>query len=252
MRPHAWVVGASGGLGRATVEALVASGRFEQVVAVSRQRPAGEVTDSAQTAVRYRLCDHSEQQIAQLADSEKDSLAHTTHLVICNGILHRPELQPEKRLEQWSWDAMAQVMAVNLGVPLGYLQQLLPRLPSKAHTSLPTYQFGVVAVLSARVGSIGDNGLGGWYSYRASKAALNMALQTAAVEWGRRNPSLKLMAFHPGTVETPLSEPFRTNLAPGQLRQPSEVAQGLVALMGRQRPDGQLSYLDWRGDTIPW
>jgi NAD(P)-dependent dehydrogenase (short-subunit alcohol dehydrogenase family) len=110
----------------------------------------------------------------------------------------------------------------------------------------------VVAVLSARVGSIGDNRLGGWYGYRASKAALNMFLQTAAVEYARRARRVKLLAFHPGTTDTALSAPFQKNVAAGKLFTPDFVAQRLLGLMDAAEPDGRLGFLDWAGKTVPW
>ena len=107
-------------------------------------------------------------------------------------------------------------------------------------------------VLSARVGSIGDNGLGGWYSYRGSKAALNMMLRCAALETRRVNPAAKILAYHPGTVDTPLSEPFQTNVAPEKLFSPVRAAEALDTVLSSLEADGELSYLDWRGETIPW
>jgi len=110
----------------------------------------------------------------------------------------------------------------------------------------------VVAVLSARVGSITDNQLGGWYSYRASKAALNMVLKSAAVEYRRRLPRVKLLAFHPGTTDTALSRPFQRGVAPEKLFSPEFVARRLAQLLDQLQPDGELSYLAWDGSSIEW
>ena len=110
----------------------------------------------------------------------------------------------------------------------------------------------VVAVLSARVGSITDNRLGGWYSYRASKAALNMVLKSASVEFARRFPGVKLLAFHPGTTDTKLSQPFQRGVPPNKLFTPDFVAGRLSGLMDRLKPEGQLSYLAWDGSKIEW
>jgi NAD(P)-dependent dehydrogenase (short-subunit alcohol dehydrogenase family) len=109
-----------------------------------------------------------------------------------------------------------------------------------------------IAVLSARVGSIGDNRLGGWYSYRTAKAALNMFLKTAAVEYARRAPKVKLLAFHPGTTDTGLSRPFQKGVPEGKLFPPGFVAQRLLALLHEVTPDGELSFMDWDGKPIPW
>ena len=107
-------------------------------------------------------------------------------------------------------------------------------------------------MLSARVGSIGDNRLGGWYSYRASKAALNMMLKCAALELKRLNRGAKLVAYHPGTVDTPLSQPFQAGVAPEKLLSAEKAAEALERVLGELTADGELSYLDWRGEVIPW
>jgi NAD(P)-dependent dehydrogenase (short-subunit alcohol dehydrogenase family) len=109
-----------------------------------------------------------------------------------------------------------------------------------------------VAVLTARVGSLTDNELGGWYSYRASKAALNMMLKCAAIEVRRINKNAKLIAYHPGTVDSPLSKPFQRSVPEGKLFSPDFSAEQLDNLMTSAVPDGALSYLDWAGQTIDW
>lgn len=164
-------------------------------------------------------------------------------LVICNGLLQQGSIRPEKRLEVLNLEAMTQLYQTNALLPLRWISQLLPLLGSSPCT---------LAVLSARVGSIGDNRTGGWYGYRAAKAALNMLLKCAAIELARRAPGVKLLAFHPGTVDTPLSRPFHGNLAAGSLHSPQQAAADLVTLMARLTPDGGLSYLDWRGTPIEW
>jgi NAD(P)-dependent dehydrogenase (short-subunit alcohol dehydrogenase family) len=110
----------------------------------------------------------------------------------------------------------------------------------------------IVAALSARVGSIGDNHLGGWYAYRASKSALNMILKTAAIEYGRRAKNVKLIAFHPGTTDTELSKPFQAAVPKEKLFTPSFVAERLAMIMDEAVVDGELSYLDWKGQAIDW
>jgi len=109
-----------------------------------------------------------------------------------------------------------------------------------------------VTVFSARVGSVSDNRLGGWYGYRASKAALNMMLKTASVELKRRAKGVKLVSFHPGTTDTSLSKPFQKNVPEGKLFTPDFVAQQLLSLESRLVLDGELSYLDWQGQEIPF
>lgn len=109
-----------------------------------------------------------------------------------------------------------------------------------------------ISVLSARVGSIGDNNLGGWYAYRASKSALNMLLKTAAIEYARRASNVKLIAFHPGTTDTALSKPFQKNVPQNKLFTPDFVAERLIGIMNSTPVDGELAYLDWDNQTIQW
>jgi len=110
----------------------------------------------------------------------------------------------------------------------------------------------VVATMSARVGSIGDNRMGGWHSYRASKATLNMVLQNMVIEYARRVKNVKLIAFRPGTTDTGLSKPFQTAVPSGKLFSPAFVATRLAQIMDNANVDGQLSDIDWNSQPIPW
>jgi NAD(P)-dependent dehydrogenase (short-subunit alcohol dehydrogenase family) len=150
----------------------------------------------------------------------------------------------ERALSQLSGDAMRRVFEVNAFLPMRVLAALSPALK---RSSAPR-----IAALSARVGSIGDNRLGGWYSYRASKSALNMMLKCAAQELKRLNPRAKLIAYHPGTVDTPLSKPFQSSVRESTLLSATRAAEALDRVLREAPVDGELSYLDWRGDTIPW
>ena len=233
------VIGASGGIGAALVTHWLAAG-VGPVIAISRQpAPAG----ASSPALHWLCCDYSDEQMAA-AVARIAELAPRPHgVVICNGILHQGEIQPEKRLEAINLDAMTRLYQTNALLPLRWISQLLPLFGREPCT---------LAVLSARVGSIGDNQAGGWYGYRASKAALNMLLKCAAIELARRAPGVKLLAFHPGTVDTPLSRPFHANVPPGNVQSPEQVAGHLINLMNRLQPDGELSFLDWQGKPIEW
>ena len=133
---------------------------------------------------------------------------------------------------------------MNTFLPALWLKTLAPLLRSK--------EVCRIALLSARVGSISDNRAGGWYSYRASKAALNMLIQSAAIEFARRAKNVKLLAFHPGTVDTPLSAPFQHNVPDGKLFTPEYVAHQLLDLLTALPADGRASYLDYAGKPIAW
>jgi NAD(P)-dependent dehydrogenase (short-subunit alcohol dehydrogenase family) len=165
-------------------------------------------------------------------------------LVVCNGVLQGAGYRPERALAQIDSAAMNTVFEVNTFLPMRILSAMAPLLKTSV---APT-----VAALSARVGSLGDNRRGGWYSYRSSKAALNMMLQCLAHELVRVNPSAKVVAYHPGTVDTPLSKPFQAAVSPEALLQPDQAAEALDSVLSQVVADGTLSYVDWRGQTIPW
>lgn len=233
------VIGA-GGIGQAVIEQLLQND--EQVLAVSR----------ASLAIEHPYLHHfhgadSEAGIDALIDRFKDYRGEIGRVIITSGLLHQddnPPVFPEKRLEDISADQWLQVFTVNTVLPALWVARLLPLLKGK--------QPCVMTVLSARVGSIADNRLGGWYSYRSTKAALNMALKTAAIEYARRAPNVKLLAFHPGTTDTDLSKPFQGNVSPDKLFAPAFVSRQLLGIMDDLQPDGELSYLDWQGQAIPW
>jgi NAD(P)-dependent dehydrogenase (short-subunit alcohol dehydrogenase family) len=167
-----------------------------------------------------------------------------TQVFVCNGILHSDSFQPEKRLEDFDAEAFNQVISANTLTPMLWVQKLTPVLTGKSSCKF--------VVFSARVGSISDNNLGGWYSYRASKAALNMMLKTAAIELARRAKNIKIISFHPGTTDTPLSKPFQKNVPANKLFTCDFVAKQLLSIVENTQVDHKASYLDWQGKTIDW
>jgi NAD(P)-dependent dehydrogenase (short-subunit alcohol dehydrogenase family) len=167
-----------------------------------------------------------------------------TQVFICNGILHSQNFKPEKRLEEFDAQAFNQVMSANALTPMLWIKKLTPILTRKSECKL--------VVFSARVGSISDNRLGGWYSYRASKAALNMMLKTTAIELARRAKNIKVIVFHPGTTDTPLSKPFQKNVPTNKLFTCEFVAKQLLAIVEKTQVDQTASYLDWQGKSIDW
>tara|TARA_R110001583_G_scaffold67490_8_gene192966 strand:+ start:12495 stop:13070 length:576 start_codon:yes stop_codon:yes gene_type:complete len=167
-----------------------------------------------------------------------------TKIFICHGLLHSNTIQPEKKLEAFDANAFQEIMNVNALTPMLWLQHLVPVLSHKMPIK--------IVVFNARVGSISDNRSGGWYSYRASKAALNMLLKTAAIELSRRAKNIKIISFHPGTTDTPLSKPFHKNVPNNKLFTPDFVAQQLLQIVENSIIDGEASYLDWKGESINW
>mgnify|MGYP001151358178 CR=1 FL=1 len=235
----ALVSGASGAIGAAVLEHLVE--RFDGTVhALSRShRP-----DGLPDRVQWHQSDYSDASLEDVAAAIQRTGEPLEVLIITNGILHDGELQPERALRQLDETAMARVFAVNTFLPMRILAAMTPLL-RKAEAPR-------VAALSARVGSIADNGLGGWYSYRGSKAALNMMMKSAAIEFRRLNRRAKLLVFHPGTTDSALSAPFQTRVPEDKLFTPAFVAERLWAVLSESTADGELGYVDWAGEPIPW
>lgn len=242
------IIGASGGLGAALCRQWQLDTGIDDVIAISRLViPEGE--NSAQTNIHHIQCDYSEssiniscQQIKTLINDAE--LGAISRVCICNGILHNENVWPEKRIEDINSSSMQEVFTINSIIPLLWLKALITMLKAQSEC--------VIAVFSARIGSIGDNRSGGWYSYRASKAALNMLLKTAAIEYARRAKNVKLMAFHPGTTDTHLSQPFQHSVKQENLFSAEYVAAHLVDIMNNQPLDGELSFVDWENKAIVW
>ena len=165
-------------------------------------------------------------------------------VLVCSGWLHGDGLMPEKRLSQVSRQALERSFAVNAYGPLLLAREL--------EALLPRQQPSHFASLSARVGSIADNRLGGWYAYRAAKAAQNQLLTTLALEWRRRLPQVCVTLLHPGTTATALSAPFRSTVAPERLFSPQRAAEQLLTVLERQTPECSGAFLAWDGQAIPW
>lgn len=239
----ALVVGASGGIGRAVLDHYLAEPRVGQVIAVSRSRQPAQLAHHG-ARLRWLVCDYTQASIDDVLRSADDVRRQFNRVVICNGILHNDRVAPEKSLLKLDAAAMQEVLHANVVVPSLWVAALSKALRGGVAC--------VIAVLSARVGSISDNRLGGWYSYRASKAALNMVLKSAAIEYARSLPAVKLVAFHPGTTDTGLSQPFQRGVAPDSLFTPAFVAGQLATLLDQVVPDSELSYLAWDGSSIEW
>jgi NAD(P)-dependent dehydrogenase (short-subunit alcohol dehydrogenase family) len=242
-RPYrALVIGAQGALGRAFVDHLRQDPACE-CLAVTARDPAvcrSEPANGIDAWVPMDLCDEAS---VQAAMSELQGHG-PFHLVInATGVLTLDGIAPEKRLADLDPAHMARIFAINTTGPALLLKHGVALLPPKGRC--------VVATLSARVGSIGDNRKGGWYSYRASKAALNMVWRTAAIEVARRRPEAVLLALHPGTVFSPLSAPFvaEGDERPGLMR-PENAAARLLAVMDGASESG--SFKAWDGQPIEW
>lgn len=223
------VIGASGGIGRALLGCLSKHPRFGTVMGFGRgSSPPLDLTD--------------EESIAQ-AVRHVQGLGRDVRLVInAVGILHEDGLAPEKSWGDLDGAHMARSFAVNAIGPALLMKHFLPLLPRHGRA--------VFATLSARVGSIGDNRLGGWFSYRSSKAALNQIVRTAAIELARRRPDALCVALHPGTVDTRLSAPFAKRGV--DIQTAETAANRLVAVIERLSRSSTGGFFDYRGEPVPW
>lgn len=232
---NALVVAASGGIGAALAAALDCAPRFATVLRTARQPCDGALALDLTADASIEAC-------AEQIRARVDSLEL---VVICAGLLHDESLgvAPEKRLKDLSRDALLRSFDVNAAGPLLLARALAPLLPRREHC--------VWATLSARVGSIGDNGLGGWYAYRAAKAAQNMFTRNLAIELGRRHRGLACVGLHPGTVATELSAPFRAPEADGVVT-PEEAAANLLTVVDGLDAKDTGTFRAWDGSEIPW
>jgi NAD(P)-dependent dehydrogenase (short-subunit alcohol dehydrogenase family) len=242
------IVGASGGIGLGFVQGLLALPEVERVYAACRQ-PEQAIALQAEAKKDDRLqlltIDITHEATIAAAIAEIKSKTDRLHCVInCVGVLHDDTVQPEKSLRQIDGDRMLHYFQVNsIGAVL---------LAKHVQPLLKHDQLSVLATISAKVGSIGDNALGGWYGYRASKAALNMLMKTTAIEYQRTCPRAIVTVLHPGTTATRLSAPFQRNVPPEKLFEPEKTAHYLLDVMSNLTTEDSGAFFSWNGDRLPW
>ena len=237
---NAVVVGANGGIGGALVDALLADPQVGRVTALSR-RPVTRTHERLRSASIDFASEVSIEAVAAdcAADDDIDLF------IVATGILHRdPDISPEKRLADIDAATMAEVFHINTIGPALLAKHFLPLLRRDTKSAF--------AAISARVGSIGDNRLGGWASYRASKSALNMLMRTFSIEQSRSNPASLVVTLHPGTTATALSEPFQRNVPEGKLFTPEFVAERLLAVLDGLTSEDSGGFFAWDGSRIEY
>ena len=227
------VIGSGGGIGAAMLAQLEVDTAYAQVTGLSR---------STEVSVNY----DAEASIANAAHSVASLCASSNLqlrlLVVATGFLHGEQGQPERSLTNLDAAYLEQVFKINTLGPALVMKHFLPLLPKTGRC--------IAGFLSARVGSIGDNALGGWYGYRASKAALNQLVKTAAIELTRRNKESICVSLHPGTVATALSEPFaKTGL---NIRPATEAATDLLTVIAALNPADTGCLIDYQGQKLPF
>lgn len=230
MTTAAVIIGASGGIGAALADAIADEGTFGTVYRFARSAHGDDhldLTDEVSIAAAA----------ARVGRGPAPML-----VIVATGILHDPAHGPEKALRELDAAWLAQAYAINAIGPALVAKHFLPIMPKTGRT--------VFAALSARVGSISDNRMGGWHGYRASKAALNQMIRTIAIEERRRNSSAVVVALHPGTVDTALSKPFQGNVAPGRLFDTGRASVQLLDVLDALKPPDSGKLFAWDGTEV--
>lgn len=232
------VIGSSGAIGGAFKRRL--AGLYPEVTLHSFSRKPGEKSAGR---LHHDVIDYADENSIEKAAAQASRDQPLDLVVIATGILHTADgVQPEKSIKDISADKFEAVFAANTIFPTLAAKHFLPKINRESRS--------VFAVLSARVGSISDNRLGGWYAYRASKAALNMIIKNLAIETARRNKHAIIVGLHPGTVDSALSKPFQVNAGEDKLFTPDDAADKLIQVLNRLTPQDSGKCFAWDGKEI--
>jgi NAD(P)-dependent dehydrogenase (short-subunit alcohol dehydrogenase family) len=221
------IIGSSGGIGDAFLRRLAEQHGADSVTGLSRASGDIDLTNEASIAAAAARCAKG---------------PPPDFIIIATGMLHNGTYGPEKSLRELDADRLAQAFAINVIGPALVAKHFLPLFARDKR--------GVFAALSARVGSISDNRIGGWYGYRAAKAALNMTIRNLAIEWGRTHKQGICVGLHPGTVDTPLSKPFQKNVAAERLFTPDYAATQMLGVLDQLSPADSGKCFAWDGAEI--
>ena len=230
------VVGVSGAIGKAFVDYYSKDESVENVFAFSRKK----INFENRKIKSFDLDIENQTSIENAAQNIKDYAVDI--IIVATGILHSENFGPEKSIREINHSTMAKVMAVNTIGPALIGRYFIPLLRKDAKS--------VLAFLSARVGSISDNKLGGWYSYRASKTALNQIIKNFSIELKRTNPKAVVLALQPGTVDSNLSEPFKKNVAKGKLFSPEQSREFLSEVIEKATIEDSGNLVAYDGEII--
>jgi len=246
---HALVVGATRGIGLEFVNQLLQDERSVHVFATYRsEQTAAPLLELAKQHPQRLHCvpmDITEESQIEAGIAQIKSVVPNLHFVVnCVGLLHNEQQQPEKALRQLNADKLLTYFQVNSIGPALIAKHVMPVLKHKEPSLLAT--------ISAKIGSIGDNRIGGWYGYRASKAALNMFLKTASIEYRRRSPHTAIVMLHPGTTDTGLSKPFQRGVPPEKLFSTEKTVSQLMSVLADVKMEDSGEFFSWDGSRLPW
>ncbi|MBD2460226.1 SDR family NAD(P)-dependent oxidoreductase [Oscillatoria sp. FACHB-1407] len=245
---NALIVGANRGIGLGFVQQLLEHKQIGRLYATYRNEASSELLALADQypqqlhLIRMDITDES--QIAEGVAQIKTQTPQLHLVMYCVGVLHEGEMQPEKGLQQIQAENLLRYFQVNSIGAVLLAKHLVPLLKHGDRS--------VLASISAKVGSIGDNQLGGWYGYRASKAALNMLMRNVAIEYSRKSPKTLVVLMHPGTTDTQLSKPFQRNVPPEKLFSVDRTVTQLLKVIDQLQPDDNGQFFSWDGSRLPW
>lgn len=237
--PTAVIVGAHSAIAQAMATRWLPD---YDLVTLSRQSQPPQAVLGGVSNYRHHVTDYSAEALSEVAQTLRGK---DIQRIFCGvGILHDSRVFPEKKLAQLEAKHLHHYFEVNTVIPAMVLKAFVPIMERS--------QQGVIAFLSAQIGSITDNRLGGWYGYRASKAALNMLIKTTSIELARTHKGMSVVAMHPGTTDSPLSEPFQARIASDRLYTPAQTAERLDLILRRLTPQDSGQLYHWDGSVLPW
>ncbi len=240
----ALIVGAGQGIGLEFVRQLLQENRVDRVYATYR-KPQSDLLAIVDPRLRCLPMDITEDaQIAAVIQDIQTETAVLHSVINCVGVLHEGTMQPEKSLRQVKAEQLLRSFQVNSIGAVLLAKHVQPLLKHKERA--------VFATISAKIGSIGDNQLGGWYGYRASKAALNMFMRTTAIEFKRTCPRAIVVTLHPGTTDTQLSQPFQRNVSPEKLFPVDRTVRQLLTVLDQLQESDSGEFFSWDGSRLPW
>ena len=231
------IVGSNGGIGSGLIHEIHRQMPDAIIHALARKKINTPLTN----VIDYCVDFEQESAIAEVRDQ---IIAHGAIdcMIVATGILHNASVKPEKTLRQLNYQQLQTIFATNTFLPIIIAKHFIPHLSQEINSAF--------CVLSARVGSIGDNHLGGWYAYRASKAALNMLIKTASIETARTNKKAIIAGLHPGTVETRLSQPFLARVDQDKYFSTEKAAKQLLQVISKLNIDDTGLVFDWKGEQV--
>lgn len=244
--PHVLITGASQGIGLGFVQQLLQNPQIVRIYATYRQSETAtgllQIQDDRLICLPLEIT--AEDQIERLVGQIQPT-SDRLHLVVnCIGLLHAGSLQPEKNLNQLNAENLTRYFQVNSIGAVLLAKHLLPLLKHGDRS--------ILATISAKLASISDNHLGGWYGYRASKTALNMFMHTAAIEYARKRSNAIITVLHPGTTDTQLSQPFQRHVPEGKLFTVERTVNQLLDVLAQLTLADSGAFFSWDGSRLPW